>query len=170
MKKDTPSIDVEVRDAMRADVGGIHALIVELAEFEDLRHQFVATVEDLEQGLIGEGCAAQALVAEVDGEVVGYAIFFLSYSTFIGKAGLWLEDLYVKLDFRGMGVGRALITQVASVAQQRGCQRFEWSVLDWNQRAIEFYESLGAEVMPDWRTVRLDREGIEKLGQKKCRA
>ncbi|MCF6311826.1 MAG: GNAT family N-acetyltransferase [Verrucomicrobiales bacterium] len=170
MKKDRPSMEIEVRDAVRADVVGIHALIAELADFEDLRQQFVATVADLERGLIGEGRAAEALVAVVDGEVVGYAIFFMSYSTFIGESGLWLEDLYVKADLRGKGVGTALITRVAGVAQQRGCQRFEWSVLDWNQRAIEFYESLGAEVMPDWRTVRLDREGIEKLGHKKCRA
>ncbi len=154
---------IQVRPALQADVVFIHALISDLADFESLQHQFVASVADLEQGLIGVDRAAEALVAEVEGQVVAYAIFFPSYSTFIGKAGLWLEDLYVKPEFRGRGVGKALITAVAGLAEQRGCQRFEWSVLDWNQRAIDFYQSLGADVMPDWRTARLDREGIETL-------
>ena len=154
---------LQVRPAGKADVAAIHTLIAELADFEDLRHQFVATVEDLQQGLFGAKPAAEAMVAEMQGEIVGYAIFFPSYSTFIGQRGLWLEDLYVQKDCRGQGIGKKLILAVGALAEERGCQRFEWSVLDWNQRAIDFYEGLGAEVMPDWRTVRLDREGIKNL-------
>ena len=157
---------VEVRTALKGDVAAIHGLIAELADFENLQHQFVATVEDLENGLIAEGRAAEALVAEAGDAIIGYAIFFPSYSTFIGKAGLWLEDLYVQPDFRGNGVGQMLIQAVAKLAEQRGCQRLEWSVLDWNKRAIRFYESLGADVMSEWKITRLDREGIVGLSRK----
>ena len=113
---------VEVRDAVKGDIASIHGLIAELADFENLQHQFVATVEDLENGLSGEGRAAEALVAELGETIIGYAIFFPSYSTFIGKAGLWLEDLYVQPDFRGNGVGQSLILALAKLAEQRGCQ------------------------------------------------
>ena len=159
------SSEVEVRAAVKEDVASIHSLISELADFESLQHQFVATVEDLEQGLTGDNNAAEALVAEVENVIVGYAIFFPSYSTFIGKPGMWLEDLYVKPDFRGQGIGKALILAVNALAEERGCQRLEWSVLDWNERAIKFYESLGADVMSEWKTTRLDREGIEGLAR-----
>lgn len=162
MKKNEAK-EVEVRAAVREDVASIHGLISELADFESLQHQFVATVGDLEQGLTGDSNAAEALVAEVDKVIVGYAIFFPSYSTFIGKTGLWLEDLYVQPGFRGKGIGKALILAVNALAEERGCQRLEWSVLDWNERAIKFYESLGADVMSEWKITRLDREGIEKL-------
>jgi len=158
---------VEVRSAVKEDVGSIHAMIAELADFENLNHQFVATILDLEQGLFGSDRVAEALVAEVQGENVGYAIFFPSYSTFIGKAGIWLEDLYVKPEFRGRGMGKALISALVDLAEERGCQRLEWSVLDWNERAIQFYRSLGADVMPDWRITRFDREGIEHLSRQK---
>ena len=158
--------DIKVRPAGKDDIAAIHGLIAELADFENLQHQFVATVEDLENGLIAEGRAAEALVAEAGDAIIGYAIFFPSYSTFIGKAGLWLEDLYVQPDFRGNGVGQMLIQAVAKLAEQRGCQRLEWSVLDWNKRAIRFYESLGADVMSEWKITRLDREGIVGLSRK----
>ncbi len=155
--------EIEVRTALKEDIISIHGLISELADFESLQHQFVATVGDLQQGLTGEERAAEALVAEVENTIVAYAIFFPSYSTFNGKSGLWLEDLYVKSECRGQGIGKALIRAVNALAEERGCQRLEWSVLDWNERAIKFYESLGADVMPDWRTARLDRKGIERL-------
>jgi GNAT superfamily N-acetyltransferase len=154
---------VKIRPAEEGDVASIHLLIAELAEFESLQHLFLATVEDLRSSLFGENRAAEALVAEKEGEIVAYAIYFPSFSSFVGKAGLWLEDLYVKPKFRGQGVGRTLILAVAKIAEQRGSQRLEWSVLDWNERAIEFYESLGADVMPDWKITRLGREGIEFL-------
>ena len=157
--------EVNVRPAAKDDIASIHGLIAELADFESLQHQFVATIEDLEQGLTGAHSAAEALVAEMSCGIVGYAIFFPSYSTFIGKEGLWLEDLYVQPDFRGQGVGKALILAVNALAQERGCQRLEWSVLDWNERAIKFYQSLGADVMSEWKITRLDREGIEDLSQ-----
>ncbi len=154
-----------IRPAEEGDIPSIHALIAELAEFESLQHLFLATVEDLKSNLFGEARAAEALVAEQDGEIIAYAIYFPSFSSFVGRSGLWLEDLYVKPDFRGQGVGRTLILAVAKIAQQRDCQRLEWSVLDWNERAIEFYESLGADVMPDWKITRLGREGIEFLAR-----
>ena len=159
------SSEVDVRAAVKEDIAAIHGLISELADFESLQHQFVATGGDLEQGLTGENRAAEALVAVVGNVIVGYAIFFPSYSTFIGKPGLWLEDLYVQPDLRGQGIGKALILAVNALAEERGCQRLEWSVLDWNERAIKFYESLGADVMSEWKTTRLDREGIEKLSR-----
>lgn len=157
--------NVKIRPAVEGDTVSVHALIAELANFESLQHLFVATVEDLESNLFGVNRAAEALVAEMAGEIVAYAIYFPSFSSFVGKAGLWLEDLYVKPEFRSQGVGRKLILAVAKIAEQRGCQRLEWSVLDWNERAIDFYQSLGADVMPDWKITRLGREGIEFLGR-----
>ena len=154
---------VKIRPAVEDDIAAVHTLIAELADFESLQHLFVATVEDLENNLFGHNRAAEALVAEKGGGIVAYAIYFPSFSSFVGKAGLWLEDLYVKPEFRGQGVGRSLILAVAKIAEERGCQRLEWSVLDWNERAIDFYESLGADVMPDWKITRLGREGIEFL-------
>lgn len=160
------SNEVEVRTALKEDIPAIHGMISELADFENLQHQFVAKVEDLERGLTGENSPAESFVAEVAWGVVAYAIFFPTYSTFNGQSGMWLEDLYVKPDYRGQGVGKKLILAVNQLAEERGCQRLEWSVLDWNTRAIEFYESLGADVMPDWKTARLDRDGIERLNRK----
>jgi len=162
----SPSAAVRIRPARPDDVPEIHALISELADFEKLRHQFTATVEDLTRSFFGENPPAGALVAEDTeaGRLIGYAIFFTSFSTFLGKAGLWLEDLYIRPDWRGRGAGKLLLRAVAEIARERGSGRYEWCVLDWNRRAIEFYEAVGAEVMPEWRIVRMDRDGIERLG------
>lgn len=159
----TPSI--VVRPAAPGDVPEIHAMIGELAEFERLRDQFVATVADLTASFFGEPPAAGALVAEEaeSGRLVGYAIHFTTFSTFLGRPGLWLEDLYVRPAWRGAGAGRRLLLAVAEEARRRGSGRYEWCVLDWNRGAIDFYESFGAEVLPQWRIVRMDREGIERL-------
>ncbi len=154
---------LNIRNARPEDCETILEMIRELAEFEKLSHQVIATPEDFRKHLFGDQPAAEALLAEWEGNPVGYAIFFTTFSTFIGKPGLWLEDLYVKPALRGKGVGKALLLAGNQLAKDRGCGRYEWSVLDWNQNAISFYESMGADIMPDWRIVRLTREKIERL-------
>jgi GNAT superfamily N-acetyltransferase len=161
----TTSDPIRVRPASPGDVPEIHTMIGELADFEKLRDQFVATVDDLTTSFFGDNPPAGALVAEAteSGQLIGYAIWFTTFSTFLGKAGLWLEDIYVRPDWRGSGAGKSLLLAVAEVARARGSGRYEWCVLDWNQRAIDFYESFGAKVLPEWRIVRVDRHGIENL-------
>ncbi|MEK6349517.1 MAG: GNAT family N-acetyltransferase [Burkholderia sp.] len=137
----------------------------ELAEFESLTHLFVATEADLDDALFGPNPAAGALVATQGDAVVGYALYFQNYSTFLGKRGLYLEDLYVRPACRGTGIGTRLLRALAALAVERRCGRFEWTVLDWNQPAIDFYERLGATVLPDWRVVRVTGEQLAALAQ-----
>ncbi|HDR9097134.1 GNAT family N-acetyltransferase [Burkholderia vietnamiensis] len=152
-----------IRPAEARDVGAIVALMRELAEFEKLTHLFVATEADLADALFGERPAAEALVAEQDGAIVAYALFFHNYSTFVGRRGLYLEDLYVQPAQRGTGLGTALLRHLAALAVERRCARFEWSVLDWNRPAIDFYEKMGATVLPDWRIVRMTGDALHAL-------
>lgn len=152
-----------IRAAEPRDVGTILALMRELAEFEKLTHLFVATEDDLADALFDTRPAAEALVAERDGTLVGYALFFHNYSTFLGRRGLYLEDLYVQPSQRGTGLGTAMLRQLAALAVERRCARFEWSVLDWNQPAIDFYEKMGATVLPDWRIVRVTGDALNTL-------
>jgi GNAT superfamily N-acetyltransferase len=152
-----------IRPATPEDIGAIHALMYELAEFEELTHLFVATKEDVHDGLFGARPSAEALVAEQDGEVVAYALFFHNFSTFLGKRGLYLEDLYVRRTLRGSGLGTMMLKRLAALAVERQCGRFEWSVLDWNQNAIDFYEKMGATVLPDWRVVRVTGDALDTL-------
>jgi GNAT superfamily N-acetyltransferase len=157
-----------IRSATPADVPTLHALICELADFEKLRHALTATEADLQRALFGERPCAEAILAEIAGagsekSAVGYALFFQNYSTFVGMPGLYLEDLYVRPAARGSGVGRALFLDVARRAHERGCGRMEWTALDWNERAIRFYEGLGARQMSDWRLFRLDQQGLAAL-------
>jgi GNAT superfamily N-acetyltransferase len=149
--RDSPAL----RPACPADLPAIVALIRELADFEQLSHLVVVTPESLQPHLFGPRPAAEAVVAELDGAVVAFALFFTNFSTFLGRPGLYLEDLYVRPDFRGRGIGRALLQHLGALAVERGCGRFEWSVLDWNTNAIAFYEKMGATVMPDWRICRV---------------
>ena len=151
------------RPATPADVGAIFALMHELAEFEKLTHLFVATEDGVHDALFGARTSSEALVAEADGRIVGYALFFHNYSTFLGRRGLYLEDLYVQPTQRGSGLGTSMLRRLAALAVERQCGRFEWSVLDWNQPAIDFYEKLGATVLPDWRIVRVTDEALERL-------
>lgn len=144
-----------IRPATPADTGAIFALAYELAEFEKLTHIFAATEDGLRDALFGARPSIEALVAENEGRIVGYALFFHNYSSFVGKRGLYLEDVYVQPSQRGSGLGTALLRRLAALAVERRCGRFEWTVLDWNQPAISFYEKMGATVMPDWRVVRL---------------
>ncbi|WP_345811198.1 GNAT family N-acetyltransferase [Paraburkholderia sp. PREW-6R] len=152
-----------IRAATPADVGAIFALIYELAEFEKLTHVFVATQEGLGDALFGARPSIEALVAQNNGLIVGYALFFHNYSSFVGKRGLYLEDVYVQPAQRGSGLGTALLQRLAALAVERQCGRFEWTVLDWNRTAISFYEKMGATVLPDWRVVRLSGEPLERL-------
>jgi GNAT superfamily N-acetyltransferase len=152
-----------VRPATAADVGAIFALMLELAEFEKLTHLFTATEAGVHDALFGARTSAEALVAEHDGKIVGYALFFHNFSTFLAKRGLYLEDLYVQPDRRGSGLGKQLLRVLAALAVERQCGRFEWTVLDWNQRAIDFYEKMGATVLPDWRIVRITGDALASL-------
>ena len=153
-----------LRRAEPSDVDAIVALIRELADFEHLTHLLQVTPERLAPHLFGERPVAECVVGEVDGEVVAFALFFTNFSTFLAAPGLWLEDLYVRPAHRGSGLGRALLEHLGALAVERGCGRFEWSVLDWNQRAIDFYQGMGATVMPDWRICRVAGEALERLG------
>ncbi|MFP4208509.1 MAG: N-acetyltransferase family protein [Wenzhouxiangella sp.] len=148
-----------LRWAEPGDEAGILGLIRELAEYERLAHEVTATPALLAEHLFGEDAVAEALLAEIDGEAVGFALFFRNFSTFLGRPGLYLEDLYVRQSQRGRGIGRALLGRLAELARQRGYGRMEWSVLDWNQPAIEFYQSLGAQAMSEWTVYRLSRDG-----------
>ena len=148
-------IDYKLRPAQPADVPAIVGLITELAEFEQLAHLLRLTPETLAPHLFGEQPVVECVVAEAAGVVVGFALFFTNFSTFLAKPGLYLEDLYVQPAFRGAGIGKALLSHLGALAVARGYGRFEWSVLDWNANAIRFYEKMGAVVMPEWRICRV---------------
>lgn len=138
-------------------------LIRELARFEKLEHEVEATPEVLHESFFGTRPAAGALLARIDGELAGYAIYFFTFSSFIGRPGIWLEDVYVRPAFRKRGLGRALIEAVAQVGKERNCGRFEWTALDWNENALEFYRGLGARTMDEWVLLRLNSDGLRKL-------
>ncbi|MDF1826018.1 MAG: GNAT family N-acetyltransferase [Verrucomicrobiales bacterium] len=165
MKKITEK-DLTIRSARPEDVASILVMVHELADFECLADEVVATEADYQESLFGEKPVAEALVAIFEGQLIGYAIFFSTFSTFIGRAGLWLEDLYVRSEFRRQGVGRKLLKAGGEIARERGAGRYEWSVLDWNRNAIDLYEQMGGEIMEEWRIVRLDRGAVETLSEK----
>jgi GNAT superfamily N-acetyltransferase len=152
-----------IRAATSADVPAIGALIRALADYERLASEAVATDDDLRTHLFGPRPAAEVLVAEVDAEVVGFALFFTSFSTFLGKPGLYLEDLFVRPAARGRGLGKALMIELARLAVARGHGRFEWSVLDWNTPALEFYRALGATPMDEWTVQRVTGDALAQL-------
>jgi GNAT superfamily N-acetyltransferase len=144
-----------LRPASPADLPAIVGLITELAVFERLEHLVVVTPDSLRPHLFGDRPVAECVVAEVEGTVVAFALFFTNFSTFLSQPGLYLEDLYVQPAHRGTGLGKALLSHLGALAVERGYGRFEWSVLDWNERAIQFYQAMGATVMPDWRICRV---------------
>ena len=156
-----------VRPAKRGDVSSILKMIRELAEYEHLTHLCTATAAELKKELFGPEATAQALIAECDGTSVGYAIYFHNLSTFLGRKGLYLEDLYVRPSHRHRGCGRALLIAVARIAAERNCARFEWMALDWNTPAIDFYEKLGAAQMKEWRLLRVTGDALRKLAELK---
>ena len=158
-------MSVAIAPAVPDDVPLILTFIRELAAYEKLSHVVSATEHDLARTLFGERPAAEVRIARWSGEPAGFALFFPNYSTFLGKPGLYLEDLFVRPAFRGHGIGRALLRELAQIAHARGCGRLEWWVLDWNEPAIGFYKKLGAEPMSDWTVFRLTGEALEKLGE-----
>lgn len=155
--------EVRIAAAVESDVPVILELIRGLAEYENLLGLFCATEERLRSTLFGLKPAAEVLLAHLNGECVGFALFFPNYSTFLAKPGLYLEDLYVKPHARRKGVGLALLRRLAAIARERGYGRMEWAVLDWNQPAIDFYKKLGATLMKQWRIFRLTEDGIARL-------
>ena len=158
-------MDITISHATPTEVPMLLELIRELARFEKLEHEVEATAESLQEALFGPQPAAGALLARVEGEAAGYAIYFSTFSSFIGRAGIWLDDLYVRPSFRQRGLGRRLIQAVAKVGAERGCGRFEWLALDWNERALEFYRSLGARVMDEWVLLRLNATELQRLAK-----
>ena len=154
---------MRVRAATPADVPLILAFIRELAAYEKLAEEVVATEATLAATLFGPRPYAFVLIAEVDGIAAGFALFFHNYSTFLGRPGIFLEDLFVRPDARGRGAGRALISRLAAIAVERGCGRLEWAVLDWNESAIGFYRKLGAAPMDDWTVYRLTGDALARL-------
>lgn len=156
-------METTIRSAHPGDEEHIFRLVRELALFEKLEHQLVGSAAALGSHLFGERPAAEALIAERSSDVVGYALFFTTYSTFLTRPGIYLEDLYVSEAERGTGVGKALLRRVAQVAGERQAGRLEWSVLDWNQRAIDFYVASGAKVLPEWRICRVTGAELERL-------
>ncbi len=157
-----------IRAATASDVESILAFIRELAAYERLEHEVVATSDSISQWLFGPRPAAEVLIAEIAGESVGFALYFTSFSTFLGRPGIYLEDLFVRPAHRGAGIGRALLQRVAELACERGCGRLEWAVLDWNEPAIGFYERLGAKAMGEWTTWRVTGEGLEVMARPKA--
>jgi GNAT superfamily N-acetyltransferase len=147
--------DFTIRAAVRGDAAEILRLIAALAEYEKLSDMLVGTEAMLERQLFGERPAAECLIAERGGRAVGFALFFTTFSTFLCKPGLYLEDLFVEPAARGLGIGKALLARLAALAVERDCGRFEWRVLDWNEPSIKFYESLGAKILPEWELVRM---------------
>jgi GNAT superfamily N-acetyltransferase len=153
-----------VRPATPGDVDTLYELIVALAEYERLRHKVSGTRELLETALFGPHAHAEAVIAEIDSSPVGFALFFHTFSTFLCRPGLWLEDLFVVPEHRRGGVGRTLLSHVAAVAVKRRCARLEWSALGWNEPALSFYAALGAETLDEWQTLRLDGAALRSLG------
>ena len=149
-----------LRGTTKDDCPLILNLIMELAEYEKLAHEVVATVETLKETLFGESASAEVFIGEFEGAPVGYALFFHNFSTFTGRPGIYLEDIYVKPEMRGKGFGKCMLAYIAKLAVERNCTRVEWSVLDWNEPSIQFYRSIGAIPMDGWTTQRLHGEAL----------
>ena len=159
-------VTYRIEPAGERDVPVILDLIKGLAVYEKLADQVVATEDGLREALFGAKPAAEVIIAYADGEAVGFALFFHNFSTFLGKRGLYLEDLFVRPEWRGRGAGRALLTHLAKIAAERKCGRFEWAVLDWNEPAIKFYKSLGAKPMDEWTVFRVTGDALSTLAER----
>jgi GNAT superfamily N-acetyltransferase len=154
---------LHIRPARPHESALVLDLIRGLAEYEKLAHEVVATEQDIQSALFGKQPSAECLIAELGDTPIGFALFFHNFSTFAGKPGLYLEDLFIKPEFRGRGYGRKMLAHLANLAVQRGCGRFEWAVLDWNAPAIRFYESLGAKIKQEWKINRLNGDALKRL-------
>ena len=156
---------IEIRKATTEDAGLILKFIIELAIYEKAEHEVIATEEDIKQSLFSEDAIAHAVICSIDEKAVGYAIYFFNYSTWLGKNGLYLEDLYITPEKRGYGAGVALLKYLANIAVRKNCGRFEWSVLDWNEPAINFYKSIGAKPQDEWVGYRLSGDALIQLAK-----
>jgi GNAT superfamily N-acetyltransferase len=154
-----------IQPATRDDLSTIVELIRALAVYEKLEHLMISTESDFERELFGAQARVECVIAREEGEPIGFALFFHNFSTFLGRKGLYLEDLFVKPEHRGKGYGKALLVHLAKIAVERNCGRFEWSVLDWNEPSIKFYEAMGATVLPDWRIVRATGDRLQALAE-----
>jgi GNAT superfamily N-acetyltransferase len=158
--------DFTLRPAEPRDCADLTRLILELAEYEKLTHQAAPTPEGLRAALFGERPACEAIIAERGGRAVGFALFFTTFSTFLCKPGLYLEDVFVEPAHRGAGIGKAILRHLAGLAVDRRCGRFEWRVLDWNEPSIRFYESIGGQLLPEWQLVRMTEPEFSSLAQR----
>ena len=156
-------MQLKIRDAVQADLPKILQFIKDLAEYEKAPNEVVLSISDLEQSLFGANPQVCCLIAELGNEVTGFAVWHLNYSTWLGKHGIYLEDLYVDPKYRGQGHGKALLRKLAQICVERGYKRLQWWVLDWNQSAIDFYKSIGAEPMDQWTVFRVSGSSLEKL-------
>ncbi len=156
-----------IREATKKDVPLILSLVKELAVYEKLLHEVVATEDQLTEMLFGQKKYAEVLIANYDNENAGFALFFHNFSTFLGQPGIYLEDLYVKPQLRGKGIGKSLLLSLVKLAKERNCGRVEWAVLNWNEPSIKFYESLGAKPMNQWTVYRLSEDEINSLNESK---
>ncbi|WP_299877114.1 GNAT family N-acetyltransferase [uncultured Cocleimonas sp.] len=152
---------IEIRDASIEDAALILRFVTELAIYEKAEHEVIATQDDIEESLFGPETKTKALICQLNGEAVGFAVYFFNYSTWLGKHGLYLEDLYVSPEARGAGAGKALLKHLAKIAVSKNCERVEWSVLDWNEPAIQFYQSIGAQPKDEWIGYRLSGKTLE---------
>ncbi|HVV78687.1 MAG TPA: GNAT family N-acetyltransferase [Pseudolabrys sp.] len=162
-------MSVTIRPARPADAGLIYALVCELADYERLTHDVDSTEQQIASALFGPQPRVFCYLAEWNGEAVGFALWFLNFSTFRGRHGLYLEDIFVRPAMRGKGIGKALMQQLARHCVERGYARFEWTVLDWNEPSIEFYRSIGADVLNDWRVCRMSGEALTKFARQEAR-
>jgi GNAT superfamily N-acetyltransferase len=155
--------NIEIRKATIEDSSLIIQFVTELAIYEKAEHEVKATELDIRESLFGCDSTAEAIICYVDNEPVGFAVYFFNYSTWLGKNGLYLEDLYVSSECRGSGAGKSMLKHLANIALSNNCGRFEWSVLDWNEPAIQFYESIGAKSQDEWLGYRLEGKALEEL-------
>jgi GNAT superfamily N-acetyltransferase len=158
-------VDFTINKITPSEIPALLELIRELARFEKLEHEVTATVDTLTEAFFGPNPAAGALVAQSGAEIVGYAIYFFTFSSFVGRPGVWLEDVYVRPAFRQQGLGRALVEAVASVGAERNCGRYEWTALNWNKNALDFYKRLGAQVMDEWVLLRTNADAMRSLAE-----
>ena len=158
-------MSITIRQARPTDAKAIFDMIYELAVYEKAAEEVVTTPDEISASLFGADSKTEALICEIDGKVAGYAVFFTSYSTWLGRNGIYMEDLYISPDYRGAGAGKALLKYIAQCAVQRKCGRLEWSVLDWNKPAIDFYLSIGALPQSEWVRYRLDGDALLKFAQ-----
>lgn len=157
--------NLDIRPASAGDSALILRFITDLAIYEEAEDSVVATASDIRDSLFSDASTTRALICEMDGQAIGFAVYFFNYSTWLGQHGLYLEDLYVSPEFRGMGAGKALLKHLAQIALSRNCGRFEWSVLDWNEPAIRFYQSIGAKPQDEWVPYRLTGKALAELAE-----